>query len=446
MIFDNFRFSIAWRVLLLTFWTCCFAYSFRHAGWVVTPFIFLVAIVLSAAGLVRYVERTNRDFTNFLLAVQQSDFSSQVETDARGKTFTDFRKALNIITTAFHEARNEKEANHIFLRTVVADLNTALLSFDVNGEVKLINDAARHLLHLPYLKNIQSLQHFAPSLSSYLASLKPEGNDLLEIRIDNERLKLAGRAIDFTLQGVPHKLVSIQDIRTEVDATEMDAWEQLLHVLTHEIMNSITPISSLSVTLKKRAEALFGIQDQSEEMADLTEGLAVIARRSEGLIHFVNHYRTLIGLPAPALQLIAAEDIFDRIGLLKSDWLAERGIHLSVKTEEAGLVFKADPEQLEQVLINLINNATDALADSINPTIELTACSSGGRKLIKIADNGKGITPGSADKLFVPFFSTKKNGTGIGLSLSKQIMRRNGGTISLRSSNGWTTCLLEFLS
>ena len=445
MSLNNFRLRICLRVFLLTIWIFGFVYSIHHIGWIVTPFILFVAIILSVCELIHYQERTNRDFTNFLLAIRNSDFSRQVEQDSRGKTFTDFRKALNTIVTAFHQVRTEKEANYIFLQTVVADLNTGLLCFDETGSVKLMNEAARQLLHLPHLKNIRSLAGLAPKLGRFLQDLKAGGALIVEVQMGHEQLKLSGRAVDFNLQGIPHKLVSFHDIRTEMDAMEMDAWEQLLRVLTHEIMNSMAPISSLSETLKKKANLLLA-SHHSEAMNDVSEGLHVIAKRSEGLIHFVNHYKTLINLPAPEIKLVNVNDLFARVLLLKDEWLRMKGIQVSVKTEDVAIFLRVDPEQMEQVLINVINNAVDAMEHTSQPMIALSASQTGNKIILKIVDNGKGIDADITDKLFIPFFSTKKKGSGIGLSLSKQLTRKNGGSIGIHSSENVTTCFLEFTS
>ena len=446
MALNNFRLQLVFRIAIIAVCTTGAVASLFYTHWIVTPALLFGLMILGICELIYFIEKTNRDFTSFLLSIKNADFSGHTISDKRGRTFTEFREALNIITAAFQKVRTDKEANYIFLQTVVSDLSTALLSFDECGEVKLINDAAKTLLHIPHLKNINSLNQSAPRLADYLNKLKSTENSMLEIKIGDEQLKLSGRAIDFNIQGIEHKLVSIQDIRTEIDATETEAWEQLLHVLTHEIMNSITPISSLSSTLKKKTDELLKQHKDDEDiMNDLSGGLNVIARRSEGLINFVNHYKTLINLPAPMFKLVSVEALFNNVLLLTNDRMTKQQLSVRCNYSELPMYLKADAGQVEQVLINLLNNAADALENIEQPSIILTASSSADKTIIQLIDNGKGFDTEVADKLFVPFFTTKNNGSGIGLSLSRQIMRRHGGSISIRSSKGeQTICRLEF--
>jgi two-component system, NtrC family, nitrogen regulation sensor histidine kinase NtrY len=441
----SFRLNVVIRVLLLTALISLLLYSIYVAGWIITPVIILLTVGVSVTELVFYVEKTNREFTDFLLSVKSADFSKYNTSDKRGKSFSEFKEALNIIIDEFQAARIDREAHYTFLQKIMEHLNTAIISIDSTGEVKVINEAAKQLLHNPYLVNINSLQQSNLPLFNYLASLQPGRNPIFEIEVKGERLKLSARYTAFKIQGIEHKLISIQNIKPEIEATEIETWEQQLHVLTHEIMNSMTPISSLSSTLKKKMEVVVNDLAFNEEVADdLSKGLQVIENRSNGLANFVNHYKSLITLPVPSFKPVQAKDLLDSIHTLTSRQLQEKGIRLLI-ANKSPITISIDADLIQQVLINLVNNASDALSGTNEPVIKLSAELANGKPVITVADNGEGISNEVMNKIFIPFFTTRTKGTGIGLSLSKQIMRLHNGSISVKSTEGQgTVFLLEF--
>ncbi len=444
MALNNFRTHILLRILVLLLLVAGMLYGFFIAHWVVTPVLLLGIIAVAIAELIFYAEKTNREFTSFLQSIKSADFSKYNAIDERGQSFSQFKMALNVIVEQFQQARVEKEANFIFMEMVVEHINTAIIVFDSAGEIKLMNQAAKTLLQQPYLKNINSLRQVNDKLYTHLTE-RSIHNPILEVNIKEAQLKLSARSTDFSLQGVEHRLVSIQNIKPEIEHTEMGAWEQLLHVLTHEIMNSMTPLSSLSATLKNKADSLLHEFDE-ETVTDLSEGLNVIARRSNSLIDFVHHYRSLTTLPAPNLHIIKVSDLLDRIVRLQYNELHRRGISLRFIMAQEALTINADAGMIEQVLINLIHNAADALDGRTEPYIEITAKTANNKTIIQVADNGAGIDKDNLDRIFVPFYTTKTNGSGIGLSLSRQIMRQHGGSISVSSTYGYGAVFaLEFL-
>lgn len=321
-------------------------------------------------------------------------------------------------------------------------MNTAIISFDKKGEVFLINDTAKKLLHVPDLKNVYSLRSSDPLLCEYLTELFPGNNPVLELNRKGEKLKLSKRVSDFTIQGIEHKLISIQNIKNEVEDIELLAWEQLIHVLTHEIMNSMTPISSLSSVLRNKADGLAINKEYFEDLTDLAEGLEVIERRSIGLMDFVNNYKKINTLPEYKLKHTSLNNLFNRLTMLKNEEILNKNIKLIVSIKEE-LFVNIDTALVEQVLINLINNSIDALQETKEPEIELTAKKVNDRIFISVKDNGNGINEDNLNKIFIPFYTTKKTGSGIGLSFSKQVMRLHNGTISVKSGND-TEFVLEF--
>lgn len=439
----NFRINIVARVLVLVLLVAGLEYCLSRTEWVVTPVIITAAIVMAVAELISHIEKTNREFTNFLHSIKDADFTIYNTSDKRGKTFSDFKAALNIITGELQHIKIEKEAQFIFLQSVVEHLSIAILCFDATGEIMLINDAARQLLGMQFLKNIKQADQVLYACLTSEPGLK---EPLVEIKINGEDVKLSIRSSMFTIQGVAHTLLSLQNIRREIENTELQAWEQLLRVLTHEIMNSVTPISSLSASLKGKADALQQTsEDYADQLDDLSLGLDVIARRSAALISFVNLYKSMTLLPSPTFRDVAVKDLFDRVLKLKHRELQERNVAIFIKTYNEQMALKIDEGLVEQVLINIINNAVDALASIPSASITFCAFVKDNRKVIQVSDNGTGIDSDHIDKIFVPFFTTKNKGSGIGLSLSKQIMSVHSGSISATSLSGsGTTFTLSF--
>ena len=429
MTLSNFRLNVVLRVLLLCILIGTLISVVYKTSWVVTPLVIGIIAWIVIVDLVLYVEKGNKEFTDFLLSIKNSDFSKYNAADKRGGSFVELKKAYNTIIDEFQSTRIDKESQYTFLQTALEHLNTAIICFDRTGEVKLINEEAKILLHSPYLFNINILQKANPTLYE---RLQGNTNEVLEIDINGEHLKLLFRSTAFKLQNVEHKLISIQNIKTEIEQKEIEAWEQLLRVLTHEIMNSITPISSLSATLKEKMDAIPATTANTESLDDVKQGLDVIENRSNGLVSFVHHYKSLITLPAPDFKQVSVKQVFERARLLTEKQLEEKGIAIDFDIKNDFMI-QLDINLVEQVLINLINNSADALSTTAEPLIVLSASRFNNKTVIRIADNGQGIDKEMLSRVFIPFFSTKKKGSGIGLSLSKQIMHLHGGSINVNS-------------
>ncbi|RYD57591.1 MAG: ATP-binding protein [Sphingobacteriales bacterium] len=433
MILSSFRIQVLLRIALLLVLIGMLAAVLFRTGWVMTPVILGVALVICVAELIHYVEKTNRDFSDFLLSIKGSDFSKFSEEDSRGSSFSRFRAASNTIIDAFHDVRIDKEAHYTFLKAVVEQVGTAIIAFKDDGTITLMNDAAKKMIGISLLGSIKQLQYADPALYRYLTAGKHE---VLELNVQGQQLKILARSTVFTINGVANTLILIQNVTTEIERTETEAWEQLLHVLTHEIMNSITPISSLSATIKSKVdEWQLHKQIDDETIEDMSYGLQVIGNRSTGLMNFVHHYKSLINLPAPFLAPVLIASLFERLQVLTEHRMREQGIALHVHCP-ADAVKQMDENLVEQVLINLLNNACDALAGQQDAIIELVAEQQGDILVTRVGDNGPGIERDLLSKIFIPFYTTKKLGTGIGLSLSRQIMVLHHGTINVQSAPG----------
>ncbi len=451
MVFKGFRINCIIRVLLLSASILLFLYLLFQTSLYTAIFIIGITIIYQIYALIHYVEKTNRDLARFFQSIKYADFSVTFKEKGFGSSFNALKAAFTEVVNAFRKARTEKEEHYRYLQTVVQHVGIGLIVFQPDGEVELINTAAKRLLKISHLKNIKSLESFSHPLVEALHRLRPKESSLIKVEDNNEVLHLALYATDFKLGGQKFSLVSLQNIHSELEEREMDAWQKLIRVLTHEIMNSITPIASLASTINELVEESYkGMSKQresdTESMDDIQQALKTIQKRSQGLLHFVDAYRNLTLIPKPNFQIFQIKELFARVEKLMQADFTNRAVEFNCRIEPQGLELTADPELIEQVLINLLLNALQAVDRKKNARIDLDARLDGRGKLImQVIDNGSGIEKENIEKIFIPFFSTKEGGSGIGLSLSRQIMRLHKGTISVHSEpNVRTVCTLLF--
>ncbi|MBN1939982.1 MAG: ATP-binding protein, partial [Candidatus Aminicenantes bacterium] len=430
MVYRKFRVAVALRVAALVGLTGLLFFILFRMRLPAAAVLIGLLIVIQVAGLFRTVDRTNRDLARFFDSVRFEDFSQTFRGRSPGGSFVELYAALARIIEAFRSARADKEEQALYLQTVVRHVGIGLLVFQADGDVELINDAARRLLKVSQLKNIRNLGESDPGLVEALFGLEPRDRKLVKVESGDEQLQLLLHAAEFKQRGRDFTLVSIQDIRSELEEREIEAWQKLIRVLTHEIMNSMTPISSLATTVQDLvAESCAG--GEPENLSDIQGALRTIQRRSEGLLHFVDGYRSLARVPKPDLKFFPVAELFAQVGRLMKARLEEGGVRLDVSSNPVRLEILADPNLLEQVIINLVLNACDALAGRSHPRIEIDAAlDDRGHPTIQVRDNGRGIPAENLDKIFIPFFSTKESGSGIGLSLSRQIMKLHGGSLT----------------
>ena len=375
----------------------------------------------------------------FLMGIQYEDFSATYSGYHKGTSFGKLYEAFNLITTKFRNIKAEKVANHQYLQTIIEHVNTGLLCINEEEEVVLMNKALKELLRKPYLKDFSSVQRLFPELHELINRLETGQNELIKMTVQNRLLELSVTVADFKLREIPYKLISFQNIQKELEEKELDAWQKLIRILTHEIMNSVTPITSLASSINGLIEDRDKTLDE-EEMEDIRDGIYAIQKRGEGLLHFTETYRSLTKIPPPKFQLVEAQPLLERIHNLFKPFLKKYGVTLNLKFPSNMVVFIADVELIEQVIINLLKNAIEAAKEVENPSIEIRAIKNNeGKTFIEVQDNGKGIPTDVLDKIFVPFFTTKKEGSGIGLSLSRQIMRLHKGNIEVNSVIGQGT-------
>jgi len=411
-------------------------------------FLVLIVLAIQFVELYRFTSQTNRKLTRFLESIKYSDFISGFTSDNQlGKNFKELNEAFNEVLEAFRKARSEKEEHWQYLNTVVQQVRTGILSFDAQGDVQLINANARKFMGVTSISNLEELIDINPRLYKAIYDTEPGKSTLYKGGSD---LLLTIQATEMRMRGDIVKLVTLQNIQTELQKQELEAWQNLTRVLRHEIMNSITPISSLTSTLReilvydlKKVNEHYELKNEGAQ--DLKEGLDTIESRSKGLIKFIDAYREYTSLPQPNFKVIKIRDLINKVESLMRNEIKKANIDLSISLNSDYLTIQADEEMIEQVLINLLKNAKEACSEIKNPKIEIHGGYADEHIVIQISDNGPGIIPEAQDKVFVPFFSTKKTGSGIGLSLSRQIMQLHNGNLSLKSvPNVRTTFTMKF--
>lgn len=432
----NFRINLIARILLLSGSLFLLFYVLRETDLTATLLILTLLVFYQIYSLIKYIDVTNKEITRFLLSIKYSDFSQTFGMKGLGSSFKDLNNAFNEVIEKFQNTRSEKEEHLKYLQTVMQHVGIGLISMDQDGKVDFINNAAKKLLRIPHLNNIDSLNKVSENLGDDLLVLKPGDRSTLKLVDDEEIIQLVMYATEFKMRNQLYKLVSLQNIQLELEEKEMEAWQKLIRVLTHEIMNSVTPISSLSQTvngiLNDHSTESKALDDETIE--DINSAIDSIHRRSEGLIHFVNNYRNLTKIPKPNFQIFKISQLFKSIDKLVEKEIKESGIEYKSIIEPPKLELTADPEMIEQVLINLLLNAIQSVKGIDNPQILLRAkIDDRGKIIIRVIDNGPGIPEEVQEKIFIPFFSTKKDGSGIGLSLSRQIIRSHGGNIRVNS-------------
>ncbi len=410
----------------------------------------LIAIAFQVAKLLQVVETSNTNIASFLDSIRFDDLSQSFKTDSADPSVQKLHVELNEALAKLRISRREKDSEYQFFKNIVQHAAIGLLTFKKDGSIQIINSAARRLLRITKADRLDDLKGVSEELVETFQKLKTGGRELVRIKFGDESLQLSVYVIELTLRDEEVKLVSMSNIQSELEEKEMEAWQNLVRVLTHEIMNSVTPISSLAgiveEDLKHRVDSQSEMPLKKEELEDMYLSLQTITKRSAGLIRFVKEFRNLTHIPKPKLAEVPLKVLLEEMAMLHKKELADHAINIKVEVIPFELIIIADKTMIEQVLINLIKNAIQSFDEQPNKLIELRAfANEKGSPVISVKDNGAGIDVEALEKIFIPFFSTKKTGSGIGLSLSKQIMRQHEGNITVKSKLGeGTEFLLRF--
>ena len=407
-------------------------------------FVLSGAAVLVAFNLFHYVNDTNRRLARFFESVRYSDFAIRFSSaKEKGDSFSEVNRQFNEVLEAFRQTRAEKEANLLFLNTIVQHLSTGLLAFDAQMNVLISNNAAFQLLGVYRLHHLNDLPARHGALVQFIQRLSSKGKVLYQPEAGRQ---LSVQGVSLNLQGRAVRLLTLQNIHPELQRKEVDAWRNLTRVLRHEIMNSITPIVSLVETAR---DIVRFDMEKNAATDDLSEALEVVASRSAGLVNFVEAYRSFSSIPQPKLQVFSVKRLLDRVVSLANAEHKDLNFKIEAFVKPEELELNADPALMEMILLNLVKNAREALAGNGNTFGEPAPVAGADRRItlragadakdrafIEVEDNGPGIPPELLEEIFIPFFTTKPTGTGVGLSISKQIMQLHGGDIRVSSAQG----------
>jgi two-component system, NtrC family, nitrogen regulation sensor histidine kinase NtrY len=438
----NWKSPVVPRVLFLAVSIFAFGYFLFSQGNYFLALIFLVITIFQIKQLIDLTDQSNKSIASFLDSISFDDLTASFKTDSRDPYVQRFHKELNEALHKLRNSRQEKDTEYLFYKNIVMHVGIGLIIFnDQTRKVEIFNSAARKLLKVNQAETINDLKEVNPALVDAFVRLKTGGRELIRLKIGEDIVQLSIYAIELILRGENMKLISLQNIQSELEEKEMEAWQNLVRVLTHEIMNSVTPISSLAGTMED--EIRDHVKPDSDkpvskdQLADIHLSLQTISKRSENLIQFVKEFRSLTHIPKPRPQSFLVCTLLDEITMLHKNELSEKSIQVKVEIDPPDLTLIADRGLVEQVLINLVKNAIQSFDEQENRRITISAYHNDkNRPVIAVKDNGTGIDPEAVEKIFIPFFTTKKSGSGIGLSLSRQIMRQHQGTLSVKSVVG----------
>ena len=445
--FKKFEWRILLRVELLFTALCLASWLLISQRWIYFGLLVPV-IIYQLVEFYRFHKKAQQEVEQFVESVHYRDFSRYFDVKHAPAEIQPLRKGFNEINTTFKIISKEKETQYQYLQKILELVDTGILSYEESeGTVVWMNESLKKMLQLPYLKTIHSLTRRDNELYKSLVALKPGENKISTVHLERNFFKVLLSATAFQTDGKKYKLIAFQNVNEALDETESKAWQKLLSVMTHEIMNSVAPISSLADTLKNRLQhSADDINSTEGTFEDLELGIDTIKRRSEGLLKFAETYRNLNKITAPSLKRTYVRDLFENLHHLMQPTLAQKNIDLEIILKDPDLILEADTNLVEQVLINLVVNAIEAVKDKEGPKIILSAYLNNNKKtVIRVVDNGIGMAEELMDKIFIPFFSTKKNGSGIGLSLCKQIMMLHKGNVTVQSREAeGTAFMLQF--
>lgn len=432
----NFRLNIILRVVLLGFLAIVLAFVITNTEWLFTPLFLALLLIGLVVNLIIYVDKVNNELSQFLYNIKQGGFTSLIkESSSGGHKLTD---VFNEVINEFKKVSIEKESHYQYLKTLNENIGISIISFKENGAIALMNPSAKALLKKPYLKKINELEQVDQHLYQVINKMKPGQREVVKSFIAGEMVHLSIQLKKFIVQEEKFNVLLLQNIHSEMEQKEVEAWQKLISVLTHEIMNSVTPIASLSTAVNQQLDHVNSVDDlDQEDRRDILTSLQTIENRSKGLLKFVNAYKEFAKTPELHLSKTDLVNMINRIcDLLKPD-LDKHNITLIKEFKIKELCLRIDHELIEQVLINLIKNAIEVLEDNPAGIIRIDLIKVEYQKVqLKIIDNGPGIEKEMLDKVFIPFFTTKKKGTGIGLSFARQVLKLHGGSISVHSEVG----------
>ncbi len=437
MISKNLYAQILIRVLLLVLFALIFGWFAGNNQYIISVIPTIVIIVLTT-NLIRFLNKTNRQLFYFFDAIKNEDSTLSFPEKTNNRTLQDLSKSLINVNQLIQKIQIENRQQEQYFQALLEHAAAGIMTFDKNGFILHSNSSVKRLFLLEVLTHLNQLEKVDHKLFAAIKNIQPSEQKLVTVNNTQGTIQLLIKASSFTSNKKELILLSVQDIKNELDEKELDSWRKLIRVLMHEIMNSITPITSLSESLAGYFYTEDGIKSPeqiNEKTIETTiRGLEVIKEQGKGLISFVDSYRKLTRLPKPVKKVFLAKDLIENIRILSGSFENSQHVEVSHEVIPNNLEILADEKQISQVMINLVKNSFQANEENLDAKLKIIAhLNENGRPEIRVIDNGSGVSEELMDKIFVPFFTTKESGSGIGLSLSRQIMQMNGGSLKITS-------------
>ena len=399
-----------------------------------TTLFLLMLLIYFTWSLIHYVNRTNRELANFIISLKDSDTTETISQEKLEKTFKGLRLAFKKVREQYSREKIRDEAHHLFLKSVISQAASGIICFDRQGKITIYNRAVKKMFGISDLSNIEQLNFLQPLLGNRLLKMKPGEQILLELNNEKVACHLAVKASGIKQAGDVFTILSFQNIRKQLEEKEIESWKKLIRIFSHEIMNSITPIITLSTTIKRCFSAGGKIKSPVEisqsTINDAVECAEIIEERGKGLAGFVERYKNFSKLKEAEYSEFSVYKLFQDIEKLFEHECLVSGTKINSVTVPENIILKADRKLIEQVLINLVKNSLDALREKNKGWIKLDGFAEQEEIILKVTDNGPGIPEDIHDYIFMPYFSGKENGSGLGLAISKQIIRLHQGTIT----------------
>ena len=424
-------------------------WAFAGSPWYLLAGILAVFVIVQMVSLTFYIQKTNKDLARFMEGMLTKDYTLHFNANKWGNGFNELADSFNKVGEVYRQARIEKEAQYQYFKNMVEQLDAGIISFNKEGKIAIMNQSAAKMLGIPVVQSVEILAKRLPGFTHFLQDLPPGVTELYELKDQTGGKQFKVFTSELQSGKELFKIVTFQNIHSEMEWKEMESWHKLIRVLTHEIMNSVTPITTLSETVNMILEEESGEvkplnELDEEDLVDIHQSIQTIGKRSQGLLHFVADYRKLTKIAKPQKQEVVVQDLFFSLMTLYQKELREKRICISYEVIPSNLTVLIDQSLVEQVLINLILNATDALEGIEKAAIKLSAQHINDKTVIEVHDNGAGIPAHLQSQVFVPFYSTKEKGSGIGLSLSRNIINMHGGKLYFNSVQGSTSFFIEF--
>ncbi len=448
MVLNRYSFAVLIQIILIAGVGLLISISFGRPYMLISTTGLIMLWVGQIVFLNFYMNRIHRDVRKFMEALRSQDTTQLFNDRLRDGYYGQLYASFNEITRNFRLVRIEKEVENQFFRETIKQSASGIMAVTEDGSIALLNDAALQIFGMERLNKLSELKKIHPAFADYI-SLGNLSDKQITLVVNRRMVQLAVKVKEMQLEGNTVRIYSLLDITREMDRNEVEAWQKLIRVLNHEITNSVVPLHLLSTSLfdlfhdgnKQRAAG--EIDDAT--IARTVLGLKTMVKRSSGLSDFINTYKSFTDPGEPDCTRIKVSDLLRHLESFMSEELQGSGAELKLEVSPEGLELMADEKLVEQTLINLVKNSIFALEGVKKPVIDCRAFKTGDRVSIELSDNGRGIAEEILDHIFTPFFTTRKGGSGIGLSLARQVMQMHNGSINVTSTEGeHTTFTLVF--